>query len=180
MDRPKRRKTPWISGFLGRSPRIDPSAFVDISARVIGDVQIEEEASLWPMVVVRADSSSVLIGRRAAILDLALLEAPENYPVTIGPGALISHGAIIHGARVEGSALVGINAIVLDGAVVSAGSMVGAGSLVTAGTHIPPNSLVFGSPARIIRETTVEERAVIQRQVDELLVKSAAYRSTVL
>jgi carbonic anhydrase/acetyltransferase-like protein (isoleucine patch superfamily) len=166
------RKTSWITPFGRRVPQIDPGAVVDVSARIIGDVRIEKGASVWPMAVLRADSAEIRIGCYAGILDLALIEAPEGYPVYVEEEALVSHGAMIHGARIQSRALVGIGAIVLDGVVVSGGSIVGAGSLLTAGVHVPPNSLVLGVPGRVVRETTEEERRAIMEQLEELRQKS--------
>jgi carbonic anhydrase/acetyltransferase-like protein (isoleucine patch superfamily) len=168
---------PRISPYEGHAPRIHDGAFIDLSALIIGDVVIEEGASVWPMSVIRADSSPIRIGSRAAILDLCLLEAPEGTPVVIEEESLISHGAIVHGARICRGALVGIRAVVLDGAVVGPGSIVGAASLVTAGASIPPNSLVMGTPAKIVRETTASERAGVSRQIEELYEKARRYRS---
>jgi carbonic anhydrase/acetyltransferase-like protein (isoleucine patch superfamily) len=161
--------------FCGKAPVISGSAYVDATARVIGDVTVEDDASIWPMAVVRADSASITIGRRSAILDLCFLEAPEGYPVVIEEETVISHGAIVHGAHVCRRTLVGIGAIILDGASISSGSIIGAGSLVTAGARIPPNSLVMGTPGKRLRETTALERETIARQVEELYRKSRQY-----
>lgn len=149
---------------------------MDISARVIGDVVVEAGASVWPLAVLRADSAAVRIGAKAAVLDMALVEAPAGYPVSIAEEALISHRAVIHGAHVQPRALVGIGAIVLDGAVISSGSVIGAGSVVPPGTTIPPNSLVMGMPGKVVRTTTEEERALILKQIGELYSKSRLYR----
>lgn len=166
-----------LTPFGEKRPKVHAGAWVDSSARLLGDVEVAEEASVWPMAVLRADSESIRIERRAAVLDLALIEAPEGCPVRIGEGAIVSHGAKIHGATVEARSLVGIGAIVLDGARVSTGAIVGAGALVPPRTVIPPNSLVLGIPGRVVRETTEEERANISAQVEELLNKSKTYAS---
>jgi carbonic anhydrase/acetyltransferase-like protein (isoleucine patch superfamily) len=163
---------PWITPYGDKVPNIHPNAFIDISARIIGDVQVAEEASIWPMAVLRADSAQIRIDRRAAVLDLSLLEAPEGYPVWVEEESLISHGALIHGACIKSRALVGIGAIILEGALVSTGCIIGACSLVIAGTHIPPNSLVLGVPGKVIRETTPQERQTLLDQVEELNRKS--------
>jgi carbonic anhydrase/acetyltransferase-like protein (isoleucine patch superfamily) len=94
----------------------------------------------------------------------------------IGEEALISHRVVIHGAQVQKRALVGIGAIVLDGAVISSGSIIGAGAVIAPGTTIPANSLVMGTPGKVVRETTEEERAHILKQVQELYTKSRQYR----
>lgn len=165
----------YITGYEGRNPRIHHSIFIDISARIIGDVVIEEGASIWPMAVLRADSADIHIGRRTAVLDHSLIESPEGHPVRIEEEALVSHGVVVHGAHVYSNALIGIGAVILEGAIVSSGSIVGAGSLVVAGTYIPPNSLVMGAPGKIVRQTTPEEREGIVRQVEGLSRKARNY-----
>lgn len=160
-----------------KRPRVHPSAWVDSSARLLGEVEVAEEASVWPLAVLRADSEAIKVGRRAAVLDLALVEAPEGLPVEIGEEAIVSHGAKIHGAIIEPHCLVGIGAIVLDGAVVSRGCIIGAGAIVPPRSVIPPYSLVLGVPGKVVRSTTEEERAGIVAQVEELLRKSRIYAS---
>jgi carbonic anhydrase/acetyltransferase-like protein (isoleucine patch superfamily) len=164
-----------ITPYEGKTPLVHRGAFVDVSARIIGEVIVEEGVTIWPMAVLRADSAAIHIGRRSAILDHAVIEAPEGCPARIEGGSLISHGAIIHGALIHTNTLIGIGAIVLDGAIISKGSIVGAGSVVTARTTIPPNSLVVGIPGRVIRETTEKERKEIRRELKDLYRKSRAY-----
>jgi len=165
-----------ITPFRDKTPDIHPDAFVDHSARIIGDVVIDKGANIWPMAVLRADSAEIMVGRKAAILDLALVEAPEGFPVIIEMEALISHRAVVHGAQVKSGVLVGIGSIVLDGAIISSGSIIGAGSVVPPGTRIPPNSLVMGMPGKIVRETTEDERARIIAQINYLYAKSRHYK----
>ena len=164
-----------ITPHEGRTPLVHRSAFVDVSARIIGEVIVEEGVTVWPMAVLRADSAAIRIGRRSAILDHAVIEAPEGCPVLIEGDSLVSHGAIIHVAIIHTNTLIGIGAIVLDGAIISKGSIVGAGSVVTAHTTIPPNSLVVGTPGRVIRETTGKERKEIRRELKGLYRKSRLY-----
>jgi carbonic anhydrase/acetyltransferase-like protein (isoleucine patch superfamily) len=164
--------TPYITPFDGMVPKIDHTVYVDVSARIIGNVTISEGASIWPMAVIRADAAKVVIGRRVAISDFAFIESPEGYPVFIEEEALISHGAVIHGARIDSHSLVGIGAIVLDGAVISSGSIIGAGSFIAAGTHIPPNSLVMGTPGRVIREVKPGEHGNVSQQIRLLYERS--------
>ncbi|MEW5722227.1 MAG: gamma carbonic anhydrase family protein [Thermodesulfobacteriota bacterium] len=165
----------FITPFGDKKPEIHPEAFVDVSARIIGEVSLSEGSSVWPLAVLRADSGRISLGRRAAVLDLALVEAPGGREVLVGDEAIISHGAMVHGAVVEKRALVGVGAVVLDGAVIGAGSIVGAGAVVTPGARIPPASLVLGMPGRVVRPTTEQERRTLLAQVEELFVKSRQY-----
>jgi len=171
------RNNPLITAYDGHRPVIHAQAFVDVSARLIGRVHISPGASVWPMAVLRADDDEIRVQDRAAVLDLALLEAPEGLPVIIEEEALVSHGAMIHGAVVRARALVGIGAIVLDGAEIGAGAIIASGSLVTPRTKIPDHALVMGSPGKVIRETRPEERQAARAQITELYDKSRRYMS---
>jgi carbonic anhydrase/acetyltransferase-like protein (isoleucine patch superfamily) len=163
---------PYITPFAGFHPQIDPAAWVDISARLIGRVSLAARVTVWPGAVLRADDEEIVVAEGSAVLDLCLLEAPKGKPVRIGPGALISHQATVHGAIVEAGALVGIGAIVLDGAVVGAGSLIGAGALVPPGMRTPEGWLLLGQPAKPVRELTGDERAQVASQLAELRAKS--------
>lgn len=165
----------FITPFDGQAPQIDPSAFVDRSARVIGKVRLEERVSIWPGAVLRADEEEIWIGAGSAVLDLCLLESPHGHPVVVEPGALISHQVCLHGATVKSGALVGIGAIVLDGAVVGEGALVGAGAVVPPGMEVPSGMLMLGTPAKPIRELKPAERDNIAAQLKELEDKSRIY-----
>jgi carbonic anhydrase/acetyltransferase-like protein (isoleucine patch superfamily) len=167
---------PYITPFGGHHPQISPDAFVDISVRIIGRVEIQAGVTIWPGAVLRADDERIVIGQGSAVLDLALIEAPEGKPVIIGENVLISHQACLHGASVESGALVGIGAIVLDGAVVRTGALVGAGAVVPPGTEVPPNTLVLGQPAKPIRALRPAESENLRRQLAELARKASKYK----
>jgi carbonic anhydrase/acetyltransferase-like protein (isoleucine patch superfamily) len=167
---------PLITSFHGFAPDVDPDAYVDISARLIGRVTLKARVSVWPGAVLRADDEAILIGEGSAVLDLSLLEAPAKKPVIIEPGSLVSHMVCIHGAVVKSGALIGIGAIVLDGAIIGEGALVGAGALVTPGMQVPPGVLVLGQPGKVIRELSPEERKNVHSQLEELKAKAAAYK----
>jgi carbonic anhydrase/acetyltransferase-like protein (isoleucine patch superfamily) len=166
----------YITSFNGHTPRIDPTAFVDISARLIGRVTLASCVTVWPGAVLRADDEEIRIGEGSAILDMCLLEAPAGCPVVVEPGALVSHMVCLHGAVVKTGALVGIGAIVLDGAVVGERSIVGAGTLVPPGMEVPSGVLVLGQPAKVIRELKPTERETVDRQLADLKAKAEIYR----
>ena len=165
----------FISSFDGHRPRIADSAFVDISARIIGRVLIEENASIWPGAVLRADDEEIRIGKGSAVLDLCLLEAPHGHPIVVAPGALISHQACLHGAKVEAGALIGIGAVLLDGVVVKEGAIVGAGAVVPPGKTVPAGMLVLGQPAKPVREVNPSERKLVTEQLADLSAKARLY-----
>jgi carbonic anhydrase/acetyltransferase-like protein (isoleucine patch superfamily) len=166
----------YITSFNGHTPRVDPAAFVDISARLIGRVTLASGVTVWPGAVLRADDEEIRIGQGSAILDMCLLEAPAGHPVLVEPRALVSHMVCVHGAVVKTGALVGIGAIVLDGAVVGERTIVGAGSLVPPGMEVPSGVLVMGQPAKIIRELKPAERKTVDKQLAELKAKAEIYR----
>jgi carbonic anhydrase/acetyltransferase-like protein (isoleucine patch superfamily) len=138
-----------LFSFEGRSPKVDPTAFVAPTATVIGDVTIEAGASVWFNTVLRADYAPVIVREGANVQDGSVLHAPPGIPVDIGPGATVAHMCLIHGAHVGAEALIANHATVLDGAVIGARSLIAAHSLVVAGTQIPAEVLVVGSPAKV-------------------------------
>ncbi len=168
-----------ISGIGGFFPQIAEDVWIDPSARLIGNITLKAGSSIWPGAVLRADDGRIIIGKRSAVLDLCLIEAPNGSIVTIEDEVLISHKACIHGAVVETGALVGIGAIVLDGAVVRKNALVGAGAVVPPGMEIPAGRLALGQPARIIRSLSAEEIQRTLAQVNELCRKAVLYREDV-
>jgi carbonic anhydrase/acetyltransferase-like protein (isoleucine patch superfamily) len=138
-----------LFSFEGKSPRIHPSAFIAPTATIIGDVTIEENASVWYNAVVRADFSPIVVRRGANIQDCAVLHVTPAAGVEVGAGATVAHLCLIHGADIGEEALVGNSSTVLDGARIGARAMVAAGSLVTPGTQIPDGMLALGVPCKI-------------------------------
>src|ERR1700759_2995113 len=138
-----------LFSFEGRSPKVDPTAFVAPTATLIGDVTIEAGASVWFNTVLRADYAPVIVREGANVQDGSVLHAPPGIPVDIGPGATVAHMCVIHGVHVGAEALIANHATVLDGAVIGARSLVAAHSLVTGGTKIPAEVLAVGMPATV-------------------------------
>ncbi len=138
-----------LYSFEGKSPRIHPTAFIAPTAAIIGDVTIEENASVWYNAVVRADFSPIVIRRGANIQDCAVLHVTPANGVEVGPGATVAHLCLIHGADIGEEALVGNSSTVLDGARIGARAMVAAGSLVTPATQIPDGMLALGAPCKV-------------------------------
>jgi len=148
--------------YRGRLPVIDPTAYIDPSAQVIGDVEIGEESSVWMNVVIRGDVNHIRIGRRSNVQDGTIVHVMhDTHPAVIGDEVTIGHGVIVHGCTVEDRVLIGMGAILLNGARVGVDSIVAAGSLVPERVAIPPRSLVMGSPARVRRTLSDTEVASI-------------------
>jgi carbonic anhydrase/acetyltransferase-like protein (isoleucine patch superfamily) len=138
--------------YRGRLPVVHPTAFVDASAQVIGDVEIGPDSSIWMQAVVRGDVNSIRIGRRSNVQDGSVVHVMhETHPTIIGDDVTIGHGAIVHGCTIGDRVLIGMGAIVLNGAVVHEESIVAAGTLVPERMVIPARSLVMGSPGKIRR-----------------------------
>ena len=153
--------------FRGVSPRIHPTAFIDDSAQVIGDVEIGEESGIWMCAVVRGDVNAIRVGRRTNIQDGTVVHAMTGtHQTTIGDSVTIGHGAIVHGCTIEHQCLIGMGAILLNGAHVGTGSIVAAGTLIVENMKVPPKSLVMGSPGKVRRLLTHAEIAGIQVYAD--------------
>src|SRR4051812_1879028 len=151
----------------GTPPRIHPTAFVDASAQVIGDVEVGEESSVWMCAVIRGDVHWIKVGKRTSIQDGTVVHAMTGtHPTSIGDNVTIGHAAVIHGCTVEDQCLIGMGAILLNGAPVGAGSIVAAGTLLVEGQKVPPRSLVMGSPGKVKRLLTQAEIADIQVYAD--------------
>src|SRR5215470_18495814 len=127
--------------FEGKSPRVHPTAFVAVTAVLVGDVTVEENASVWYNAVLRADFGPIVVRRGANVQDCAVVHVTPMHSVEIGAGATVGHTCVIHGATIAEEALVGNGSTVLDGARIGTRAMVAAGSLVTPGSDIPDGML---------------------------------------
>jgi carbonic anhydrase/acetyltransferase-like protein (isoleucine patch superfamily) len=153
--------------FRGQLPRVHPTAFIDDSAQVIGDVEIGEESGVWMCAVIRGDVHWIKVGRRTSIQDGVIVHAMTGtHPTSIGDNVTIGHAAVVHGCTIEDQCLVGMGAILLNGSHVGAGSIVAAGTLLVEGQKVPPRSLVMGSPGKVKRLLTQAEVADIQVYAD--------------
>lgn len=153
-----------IRPYKGVWPRIAASAYVDPAAVVIGDVELGEDASVWPGAVIRGDVNAIRIGARTSVQDGAILHVthdgpytPGGLPLLIGADVTIGHGAILHACTVEDACLIGIRATLLDGVVVRRHGFVGAGALVPPGKEVGEGELWLGSPARCVRRLSERE-----------------------
>jgi gamma-carbonic anhydrase len=163
-----------FSRFLRRQPVVAPDAYIASTAVVIGDVTLKARSSVWYNAVLRGDINRIEIGEGSNIQDNAVVHLADEFPCVIGRYVTVGHSAIVHACVVEDECLIGMGATVLDGAVVGAQSIVGANALVTQGTKIPPGSMVLGSPAKVVRALTEQERASL-RVWAEKYVANAAY-----
>jgi carbonic anhydrase/acetyltransferase-like protein (isoleucine patch superfamily) len=153
--------------YKDRLPEVHPTAYIDQSAQVIGDVTIGEQSSVWMTVVIRGDVNYIRVGDRTNIQDGTVVHVMhDTCPTVIGDDVTIGHGAIVHGCTIANRVLIGMGAIVLNGASIGEDSIVAAGSLVTERMVIPARSLVMGSPAKVKRALNDTEVASIQEYAD--------------
>jgi carbonic anhydrase/acetyltransferase-like protein (isoleucine patch superfamily) len=155
-----------VRPFRGQAPRLGNKVFVDLSAVVIGDVELGDDVSVWPCAVIRGDMHRIRIGARTSVQDAAILHIthasqfnPDGYPLTIGEDVTIGHGACLHGCTIGNRVLIGIGSTVLDGAIVEDEVIIGAGSLVPPGKRLESGFLYVGAPVKQARALTDKERA---------------------
>ena len=168
-----------IRSVPGRSPRIDPEAYVDPQAAVIGDVTIAAGASVWPFAVLRGDQDNyVTLGRNSNVQDNSVLHVRPEFPCIVGDNVTIGHRAVAHGCRVMNNVRIGIGAVVLDGAVIEEGAQVGAGALVPPGKIVTAGWLFMGVPAKPIRKMDAAElEDILQNARDYLNLWHRDYRA---
>lgn len=152
-----------VLSVAGRTPQIDPTAFVAAGARVLGGVTLAEGSSVWYNAVLRADGDTITVGRGSNLQDSVSVHVDHGAPVVIGENVSVGHNAVVHGCTIEDGSLIGMGAVVLNGARIGAGSLVAGGAVVLEGADIPPGSLVAGVPAKVRRELTDEEREGLLR-----------------
>jgi len=155
-----------IAAINGKSPKIHASAFIAPGCRIIGDVEIGEDASIWYNCVIRADVNRVVIGARTNIQDGTVVHcdspkpwSPEGYPTIIGEDVLIGHMAMVHGCTLEPGSFVGLGSIVMDGCKIESGGMLAAGAMLTPGKTIGTRELWVGRPAKHMRDLDDEAAA---------------------
>ena len=140
-----------------RIPRIHSSAWVADNATVIGEVELDEDASVWFGAILRGDSALIRLGKRANVQDGSVVHADAGIPATIGDGVTIGHLVMLHGCTIGDGTLVGIGAVILNNARIGRNCLVGAGALVTEGKEFPDGSLIVGSPAVAVRSLSAAQ-----------------------
>ncbi|HVG39017.1 MAG TPA: gamma carbonic anhydrase family protein [Pyrinomonadaceae bacterium] len=167
-----------IKPYRGKYPQIHPTAFVEDSAQVIGDVTIGEQSSVWFNTVVRGDVFFIRIGNRTNIQDGTVVHVTNGtFETILEDEVSVGHNATLHGCHIERGCLIGMGAVVMDGARVGAESLVAAGTLVSPGTIIPPRSLVMGVPGKVKRPLTEQEVADLATYWKNYLEYTRIYKS---
>ena len=150
----------------GKAPAMGAGAWVADSAQVMGAVELAENASVWFGAVVRGDTETIRIGRNSNVQDLSVLHADIGSPLTIGDNVTVGHQVMLHGCTIGDGSLIGIQSVILNNARIGKNSIVGAGSVVTEGKEFPDNSLIIGSPAKVVRTLAPEVAAKLAQSAE--------------
>jgi carbonic anhydrase/acetyltransferase-like protein (isoleucine patch superfamily) len=166
--------TARLETFLRKAPQLGQGVYIARGAVVIGDVTLGDFSSVWYNAVLRGDINRIVVGHHTNIQDNVVLHLADEYACEVGNYVTIGHSAIVHACKVSDECLIGMGAVILDGAQIGEQCIVGARSLLTQGTVIPAGSLVLGSPAKVARALTAEERQGIKYWAEKY-VHNAAY-----
>ena len=162
----------------GKAPIVDPAkSWVADSASLIGDVVLEEDASVWFGAVLRGDNEPIVLGDDSNIQEGCVLHTDPGAPLTIGKGVTIGNQVMLHGCTVGDGALIGIQAVVLNRAVIGKDCLVGAGAVVTEGKSFPDRSVIFGSPAKVVRELNEENATRLRMSAESYVVRGQNYKA---
>ena len=161
----------------GKAPQLGDGAWVADSAQVIGTVELGANASVWFGVVIRGDTENIRIGRNSNIQDGSVLHADFGVPLLIGDNVSVGHQVMLHGCTIGDGSLIGIQAVVLNNARIGRNCIVGAGSVVTEGKEFPDNSLIFGSPAKLVRSIDEAGQQMLAHIAEHYVENAARYRS---
>ena len=165
-----------IIPYSGKHPKIHESVFLADGVRIIGDVLICENSSVWFNTVIRGDVCPIRIGERTNVQDNVTLHVTHDTgPLNIGANVTIGHGAVVHACTIEDCVLIGMGAVLLDNCVVEPWSIVAAGALVRQGFRVPSGMMVAGVPAKVIRPVTEKERAGIAESAENYIRYIAGY-----
>lgn len=160
--------------FLRKKPTIGKNVYIAKGAVVFGDVTLGDHSSIWYNAVLRGDINRIAVGHHTNIQDNSVLHLADDFPCIVGNYVTVGHSAIVHACTIGDEVLVGMGATVLDGAQIADQCLIGASALVTAGTQIPAGSLVLGSPAKVVRQLTPDERTKLKTWAEKY-VRYAAY-----
>lgn len=160
-----------------RPQQCHPTTFISPGAVVLGDVTIGEHSSVWFNAVIRGDTERIVIGKETNIQDGCILHADAGFPCTLGDRVTLGHGAIVHGATVEDDVMIGMRAVVMNGARICRGSIVAVGAIVLEEMHVPPGSVVMGTPAVVKREVTERDTARIRHAAEHYVKAGQMFRA---
>ena len=160
------------------SPRLGEGSWAAPSADLIGDVRLGARASVWFGAVLRGDNTPLILGEETNFQDGAIGHSDAGFPLTIGARVTVGHQAILHGCTISDDCLIGMGARLLNAAVIEPECIVGAGALITEGKRFESGSLIIGSPARVVRQLTDEERKLLRASAAHYAEKAASYSAS--
>lgn len=166
-----------IKSFKGQKPQIDESCYIAENATLIGDITIGPKSSVWFNSVIRGDVAPTIIGEGVNIQDLCCLHQSPNQPLIIEDFVTVGHKVTLHSSIIRKHALIGMDSTILDGAEIGEYAFIGAGSLVPPGKKIPPHTLAFGRPAKVIRELTEDDYNELKRINASYIEKAEIYKA---
>ncbi|HEY9120485.1 MULTISPECIES: gamma carbonic anhydrase family protein [Marinobacter] len=149
--------------------------FVAGNATVIGNVVLDEKSSIWFNVVIRGDNDLITVGPHTNIQDGSVLHTDAGIPLTLGRGVTVGHKAMLHGCEVGDYSLIGINAVVLNGAKIGKHCLIGANTLIPEGMVVPDGSMVVGSPGKVKRELTDQQKKMLELSAAHYVENAARY-----
>jgi len=173
----KPRKSQMLFSLDQRSPNIDSTSFVAPSAQLIGSVRLQENASVWFNVVVRADNDLIDIGPDSNVQDASVLHTDTGIQLVLGRGVTVGHKVMLHGCKIGDYSLIGMNAVILNNASIGQHCLIGANALITEGKHIPDGSVVMGSPGKIVRQLSEAEREVLKASAAHYVQNAQRYKA---
>ncbi|MDO8250156.1 MAG: gamma carbonic anhydrase family protein [Rhodoferax sp.] len=159
------------------TPTLHPSAWVADNAQVMGNVTLAEDSSVWFGVVIRGDMDAITVGKGSNIQDSSVLHTDQGVPLTIGENVTVGHQVMLHGCTIGDGSLIGIQAVILNGAKIGKNCLVGAGSLVTEGKEFPDGSMIFGSPAKAVRQLTEEQIEGLKLSAQRYINNARRYKA---
>ncbi|RIN87943.1 gamma carbonic anhydrase family protein [Mammaliicoccus sciuri] len=166
-----------IKSFKGQKPQIDQSCYIADNATLIGDITIGPKSSVWFNSVIRGDVAPTIIGEGVNIQDLCCLHQSPNQPLIVEDFVTVGHKVTLHSSIIRKHALIGMDSTILDGAEIGEYAFIGAGSLVPPGKKIPPHTLAFGRPAKVIRELTEDDYNELKRINASYIEKAEIYKA---
>lgn len=167
-----------VRSIASGTPVVAETAFIADGAKLIGDVAIGEQSSVWYNAVVRGDRARIRIGARSNVQDNVSVHVDRSHPALIGDDVSIGHNAVVHGCVIEDGCLIGMGAVVLSGAVIGAGSLVAAGTVILEGSIVPPGSLVAGVPGQVRRPLSEGEKSNLIRNATTYVGLSAEHAAS--
>ncbi len=164
-----------LEKFLSRQPQLSEAAFIATDARIMGDVRLAKDSSVFYGSVLRGDIESIIIGEGSNVQDGSIIHLADDLPAIVGAYCTIGHGAIVHACTIGDECLVGMRAVVLDGAEIGDQCLIAAGTVVTPRTKIPAGSMVMGTPGKVVRQLSPDERAGLRAWAEKYVHVARAH-----